>query len=52
MILTGKEEAEAFAARLRTKFPYSVTVRKSMGKEIGGACGQLAAGYLESKENG
>ena len=44
---TSKEEAEAFAARLREKFPYSVTVRKSMGKEIGGACGQLAAGYLD-----
>lgn len=43
------KQAYAFAALLE-RGGLSATVRRSMGSEIGGACGQLRAGYIR-KEN-
>lgn len=40
------KQAYAFADKL-TKGGLSATVRRSMGSDIGGACGQLRASYLE-----
>ncbi len=41
-------EAYAFAAMLE-KGGLSATVRRSMGADVGGACGQLRAGYLKGE---
>ena len=43
------KQAYAFAAMLE-KGGLSVTVRRSMGADIGGACGQLRASFLEGKK--
>ena len=42
--------AQAFLKRLLSR-GISATLRRSMGSDIGGACGQLRASYLESKRN-
>ena len=42
------KQAYAFAAMLE-KGGLSATVRRSMGSDIGGACGQLRAGYLNKE---
>ncbi len=36
------EETEAFVARLRKVFPHPVTLRRPRGRDVFGACGQLA----------
>ena len=46
---TTDKEAYAFAAMLEAG-GLSATVRRSMGSDIGGACGQLRAGYLNKEE--
>ena len=46
---TGDSAAAAFAARLQN-LGLSVTLRRRMGADIDGACGQLRKRYLE--ENG
>ncbi len=45
----SQREIQAFAAVLE-KYGEHVTIRREMGRDIQGACGQLRAGYL--KENG
>ena len=42
--------AQAFLKRLLSR-GISATLRRSMGSDIGGACGQLRASYLESKKS-
>ncbi len=42
---TGKLSAERFEERLKS-LGISATIRRSMGAEIGGACGQLRAKYM------
>ena len=44
------KQAYRFAAILE-KGGISATVRRSLGSDIGGACGQLRAGYLKNKNN-
>ena len=46
---TTDKQAYAFA-ELLTKGGLSATVRRSMGSDIGGACGQLRASYLKKEE--
>ncbi|MBP5242948.1 MAG: radical SAM protein [Clostridia bacterium] len=45
---TGQKEAYRFLGKLE-KSGISATLRRQMGADIGGACGQLRAGYLEEK---
>ena len=44
----GEKEAYRFLGRLE-KGGLSATLRRQIGVDIGGACGQLRAGYLENK---
>lgn len=44
-----EEEVESFLNKLRKKIKRAVTLRKSKGRDIKGACGQLAY-FLKSKE--
>lgn len=46
---TQTKEAYRFLGKLE-KGGISATLRRSMGSDIGGACGQLRAGYLEKEE--
>lgn len=46
---TEQKEAYRFLGKLE-KGGISATLRRQMGADIGGACGQLRAGYLEEKE--
>ena len=46
---TTDKQAYAFAAILE-KGGLSATVRRSMGADVGGACGQLRASYLKEEE--
>ena len=46
---TTDKQAYAFAEEL-TKGGLSATVRRSMGSDIGGACGQLRASYLKDED--
>lgn len=48
--VNGKEAA-AFLERL-TALGASVTIRRSLGEDIEGACGQLKRRYVEGRENG
>lgn len=43
------EETEAFVARLRRKFPHPVTFRRPRGRDVFGACGQLALTVREQE---
>ena len=45
---SGREAIEAFKNYLE-KRGINVTVRREMGRDIGGACGQLRKSYLEQK---
>lgn len=47
---TGEKEAYRFLGRLE-KGGLSATLRRQIGVDIGGACGQLRAGYLEENGN-
>ena len=44
----GDKNAYKFLGRLE-KGGLSATLRRQIGVDIGGACGQLRAGYLENK---
>ena len=46
---SGREAIEAFKAYLE-KHGINVTVRREMGRDIGGACGQLRKSYLKKEE--
>ncbi len=46
---SGKEAVEAFRSYLE-RHRIAVTVRREMGRDIGGACGQLRKSYMEQKE--
>ena len=46
---SGREAIEAFKAYLE-KHGINVTVRREMGRDIGGACGQLRKSYLNKEE--
>lgn len=46
---SGREAIEAFKAYLEKK-GINVTVRREMGRDIGGACGQLRKSYLKKEE--
>lgn len=46
---SGREAIEEFKNYLE-KRGINVTVRREMGRDIGGACGQLRKSYLEQKE--
>ncbi len=46
---TDEEAAQEFLAEL-TRRGISATLRRSMGSDIGGACGQLRARYIAEKE--
>lgn len=46
---TGREAVEQFKQYLESR-GINVTVRREMGRDIGGACGQLRKGYLEKQE--
>lgn len=48
---TGDKNAYEFAAALE-KSGLSATVRRQMGADIDGACGQLRANYIKNGENG
>lgn len=47
---TEQKEAYRFLGRLE-KGGISATLRRQMGSDIGGACGQLRAGYLQENKN-
>ena len=47
---TGDKEAYRFLGLLE-KGGLSATLRRQIGSDIGGACGQLRASWLEGKEN-
>ena len=51
LLATTDKDAYAFAAMLE-KGGLSVTVRRQIGSDIDGACGQLRARYLSSRQNG
>lgn len=46
---SGREAIEAFKTYLE-KHGINVTVRREMGRDIGGACGQLRKSYLKKEE--
>ena len=48
---SGREAIESFKAYLEKK-GINVTVRREMGRDIGGACGQLRKSYLKKEEEG
>ena len=48
---TGEKDAYRFLGILE-KGGLSATLRRQIGSDIGGACGQLRASYLEDKKNG
>jgi 23S rRNA (adenine2503-C2)-methyltransferase len=48
LVPTEQKEAYRFLGRLE-KAGISATLRRQMGSDIGGACGQLRAGYLEGE---
>ena len=43
---TGKDEVYAFKNKLE-KYGINVTIRREMGRDIDGACGQLRNKYME-----
>lgn len=48
---SGREAIDAFRTYLE-KQGINVTVRREMGRDIGGACGQLRKSYLKKEEEG
>ncbi|NPA33432.1 MAG: 23S rRNA (adenine(2503)-C(2))-methyltransferase RlmN [Chlorobi bacterium] len=46
-----QKEIYRFATMLKKKYPYPVTVRMSRGKDISGACGQLALLHKKSLDS-
>ena len=48
---SGREAIDAFRTYLE-KRGINVTVRREMGRDIGGACGQLRKSYLKKEEEG
>ncbi len=50
LLKADKEEEDAFFNSLQAG-GISCTVRRSLGSDIAGACGQLRAGFLSGKEN-
>ncbi|MGN1234541.1 MAG: 23S rRNA (adenine(2503)-C(2))-methyltransferase RlmN, partial [Christensenellaceae bacterium] len=46
----SEKEAYRFLGRL-TKGGLSATLRRRIGNDVGGACGQLRAGYLREQES-
>lgn len=49
LLPTAQKEAYRFLGKLE-KSGISATLRRQMGADIGGACGQLRAGYMEKNE--
>ena len=50
-VQSGQKEIQAFKLYLE-KNGIHVTIRREMGRDIGGACGQLRKSYLEQKKEG
>ena len=46
---SNREAVEAFKNYLERR-GINVTVRREMGRDIGGACGQLRKSYMDKKE--
>ena len=49
-VQSGKKVIENFKNKLE-KYKINVTIRREMGRDIDGACGQLRKSYLDKREN-
>ena len=49
-VQSGKKVVENFKNKLE-KYRINVTIRREMGRDIDGACGQLRKSYLDKREN-
>jgi 23S rRNA (adenine2503-C2)-methyltransferase len=48
-VQSGQKVIEAFKNKLE-KYRINVTIRREMGRDIDGACGQLRKSYMDKKE--
>lgn len=48
-VQSGQKVIEAFKNKLE-KYKFNVTIRREMGRDIDGACGQLRKSYMDKKE--
>ena len=48
-VQSGQKVIEAFKNKLE-KYKINVTIRREMGRDIDGACGQLRKSYMDKKE--
>ena len=48
-VQSGQKVIESFKNKLE-KYKINVTIRREMGRDIDGACGQLRKSYMDKKE--
>ena len=49
-VQSGKKVIEKFQNKLE-KYQINVTIRREMGRDIDGACGQLRKSYIDHKQS-